>query len=164
MPNWTYNHLEVSGEKKHLDYFLARVKGENDVIDFNAIIPMPEIIKNTGSGSKEFNGVMHHNWYANSTDKIERPLTAEELVELDKTGFRSWYDWACAKWGTKWNALGDELEDNSEWGELHIKFDTAWCPPEPIYDALIGQFPKLNFELRYRNEEDPEYPHCVGEE
>ena len=47
-------------------------------------------------------------------------------------GYDTWYDWACDKWGTKWNAYDTYInEDESE-----IIFNTAWSCPLPILDKL----------------------------
>lgn len=36
------NQLHLSGEQKRIDDLLKSVKGEDSVLDFNKIIPMPE--------------------------------------------------------------------------------------------------------------------------
>lgn len=38
-------------------------------------------------------------------------------------------------------------------GELVIRFDTAWCMPEPVYHAMASRFPHLDFEIRYADED-----------
>ena len=31
--------------------------------------------------------------------------------------------------------------------ELEFTFDTAWSPPEPVFDAMALQFPELEFQI-----------------
>ena len=68
-------------------------------------------------------------------------LSVKALVE---TGYADEYSWACAVWGTKWNAydgFGGSIED----GELSFGFDTAWGFPMPVFEALAKAFPDLVF-------------------
>lgn len=50
MPNWVKNVIKVSGTKKDVDDFLARVKGKNTSFDFNALIPMPKSLEVVSGG------------------------------------------------------------------------------------------------------------------
>lgn len=47
-------------------------------------------------------------------------------------GYDTWYDWSCAKWGTKWNAYDSYANET----ENEIYFSTAWSCPLPILDKL----------------------------
>ncbi len=42
MPNHIMNCLRLSGDQERIDELLKSVKGEESVLDFNKIIPMPE--------------------------------------------------------------------------------------------------------------------------
>lgn len=59
----------------------------------------------------------------------------------------NWYRWNAANWGTKWNAGSVEIEDGN------IRFDTAWSPPEPIFDALSAMFPDIKFNIHWEEEQ-----------
>jgi hypothetical protein len=41
-------------------------------------------------------------------------------------------------WGTKWDACGGEIVDQSEDG-ITLIFDTAWSPPIYFYDGMVEQ-------------------------
>lgn len=82
-------------------------------------------------------------------DKLEALLEAANpealrsakamILAINETGSASWYDWSIANWGTKWNAYSfSMLED-----EQAFKFDTAWSPPVPVFEALAERFPNL---------------------
>ncbi|MEW6163610.1 MAG: hypothetical protein AB1642_00965 [Pseudomonadota bacterium] len=66
----------------------------------------------------------------------------------EKYGFKDWYDWSVAKWGTKWN--GGEVDVESMEAEgFTIYFSTAWSPPVPVIEALCEQYPDVEAELSY---------------
>ncbi|HDR9189405.1 TPA: hypothetical protein QDB51_003495 [Burkholderia vietnamiensis] len=93
---------------------------------------------------------------------IERILkhhpTAKEEAEqyqknLVKYGYKTWYGWRVAKWGTKWNSIGDtgsiSLVETEEKCELSIDFDTAWSPCIPVVKKLIKKHRDLTFDFTY---------------
>jgi hypothetical protein len=50
MPNWCENELTVQGESAIVNAFLEAMRGEATEIDFDKIIPQPEVIKGGGEG------------------------------------------------------------------------------------------------------------------
>jgi hypothetical protein len=64
------------------------------------------------------------------------------LAAILETGYPSWYEWSCEKWGTKWNSYGfaDVSDDPFE-----FTFETAWSYPTPIFEKLTEMFPTLEF-------------------
>ena len=56
----------------------------------------------------------------------------------------NWYDWRLENWGTKWDASDIDwqgLEENDNGTvTIHLSFQTAWSPPEGIFDALNKDF------------------------
>lgn len=69
----------------------------------------------------------------------------EELEGTSSPGeMPNWYDWRVANWGTKWNT-GKSVErvENS------FSFDTAWSPPESLFDKVAADYPELTFRLEY---------------
>jgi hypothetical protein len=67
---------------------------------------------------------------------------------LDQFGVKSWYDWNCRNWGTKWDADFHGFEQPNA-RTLKYWFDTAWSPPEPWVETAHEQFPILTFKLDY---------------
>ncbi|MCA8354204.1 DUF1281 family ferredoxin-like fold protein [Burkholderia cepacia] len=89
---------------------------------------------------------------------LEHHPTAKEEAEqyqknLGKYGHKTWYGWRVAKWGTKWNSIGDttsvSLVENEEKCELYIDFDTAWSPCVPVAKKLIKKHRDLTFDFTY---------------
>lgn len=85
MPNNVTNRIEFHGNKENIKKVLELIKGENEEIDFNKIIPTPDYIYQGNLGQQE-----------------------RELY-----GKNNWYDWNCKYWGTKWNAYWSHLEDDN---------------------------------------------------
>ena len=74
------------------------------------------------------------------------------IEAYNKYGFLDWYDWSCAKWGTKWNACDstfDDMNDEPEW----VSFDTAWCFPEPIVKKIFDDNPGCEITFEWYDED-----------
>jgi hypothetical protein len=70
-----------------------------------------------------------------------------------KYGYADWNEWACAEWGTKWNAnvierAGPEPDGGGQW-VVKYTFDTACSPPIPLVKRAAELYPDLSFDLRY---------------
>ena len=89
---------------------------------------------------------------------------AQMEANTAKYGYPTWYEFANAEWGTKWDATYDWHEKRGD--SLVIYFDTAWSPPMGIYAKLEA----IGFDVEatyceqgigyagvYRNGVDDEY-------
>ena len=77
---------------------------------------------------------------------------AEQIKRnIELYGSPTWYEWCNHNWGTKWNAYHQHIGYLDE-EELYLEFDTAWSPPEPVYEAIADRFPDLHLEIRYIDE------------
>jgi len=117
MPNHVTTKVRISA-KMGLKEFLKKIGSTSDeehrIIDFKKIIPPPE------------------NMFTGNLGDTDREQCAIE-------GRPNWYDWQTENWGTKWNAYDICLVDEWDGGdccEIELQFDTAWCFPAPIIDAL----------------------------
>lgn len=178
MPNWTENELVLEGNAEHVQQIVSEIcatepnaDGKIEAIDFNRIKPMPEILRNVVSPPRS-DGKIYIDESGRDADgnyqMVHREATPEEVAEIQATGSRDWYDWACSNWGTKWNACHVREPDsyNYEQGKgksWRLVFDTAWGPPEYVVSALRDKYENLEVDisLNYRNEDDPEYPHSL---
>ena len=91
MPNWVFNSISNYPEEVHEKY-----KGEDTDIDFDKIIPEPESIKNTPSGS--YNGISksvyrYNQYYENLSDDEKKLLfillSLPDEIIFDKNEFKS---------------------------------------------------------------------------
>ena len=130
MPNWCSNYLQI--ETKTPKQFTKLIQGiTNDSeqpFDFNRIIPTPEELENVSAPNKE---------------------NPQEMIK--KYGYADWYDFRCARWGTKWNASDVDLTLESP-TSLSISFNTAWSPPIPVIEAIAEKYPFASISLEYYEE------------
>jgi hypothetical protein len=155
MPNWTTNRILIEGREPDLRAFLDAVRSQDQIFDFNRIIPMPELLRHTGCGNITIDGIKVGSWYVSRGTPPEcaeapRRFTPDEEAALQEIGFTNWYDWSCANWGTKWNACDPQISESP--GRIEISFDTAWDAPEPIFERLVELFPLLIFRFEWRHE------------
>jgi hypothetical protein len=152
MPNWVSNTITVTAESTtELDAFLEKAKGiESKILDekekefhFGAFVhPSDE-------GLPYYKGEIEEE-KPEGWDELSH---AEQLAHSLKYSGRGWYDWNVTNWGTKWDASDIHLEKSGDHLSVSISFETAWSPPEPIFQAIVEQFPALSFEIYYQEEQ-----------
>ena len=62
-------------------------------------------------------------------------------------GYDTWYDWSCAKWGTKWNCCEVYYIDDN-----NIEFETAWSCPYEIFKEISRKY-NTRVEVDYADED-----------
>ena len=75
---------------------------------------------------------------------------AKYIYLADTYGYRDWYEWNNANWGTKWNAC-DTYYD-SDTGTL-VEFDTAWCAPMPVIEKIFKDNPGKEIKFTWYDED-----------
>ena len=175
MPNHIMNLLRLSGEQSRIEELLESVRGEDTLLDFNKIIPMPESLR-IESGSRTSNGLKAYKDFvyvytlggSEEKDLLNIPKEKEEIYltvrpdikpdewELGRAAFQNeqkygaptWYEWANREWGTKWSAYNARLaEDNT------VTFKTAWSRALPVIERLSEKFPDIYFEYCWADED-----------
>ena len=137
MPNWCWNHLEVSGDEIQLREFVEKstinIKENTDEIfdkfSFNGTYPMPEDL-NITKGTQ-------------TQDEKE-----QAMLNKARYGHTDWYDWRCEEWGTKWDACEAHI-DHNDIDYFTVSFETAWSPPIAWINNIMQDFPDLRFILEY---------------
>ncbi len=143
MPNWCNNTLEIS----HPDIKMMRrvVKGYNRGRLLNEFIPVPPELSDAGMTMQKL------------MERRNKPYNADYERELNKIteelnkkyfGYKDWYDFCVAEWGTKWDiGLGDYgtilTPDDARKGHISIAFDSAYSPPIDAYIKLK----EMGFEI-----------------
>ena len=158
MPNWHFNEWELSGKPEAVKQAEAALL-DNDQVDFNRLVPMPEMLKHTSrvynKDGATLNIILDHDKPFNDPGR-QRPATPEEIEELKRLGdgHDDWYDWANAKWGTKWNGSDTEVdrwEAREEFSTTTISFQTAWGPPAGIIQAMAKKCKELDVAFHARS-------------
>ena len=124
MPNWCNNVVQVSHPDVSKMSALVESINAGKFCDF--AIPVPESLQIVAGR-------------VGDDDKPEQiDLVEAENRNLAEHGYKNWYDFCVAKWGTKWDVepyAPVELQGN----EITFGFDSAWSPPCGVYEALEAQ-------------------------
>ena len=139
MPNWCSNEVTIEGTKedmaKFVDECFTDFKG-TPVLDFAKVMPEPDYDKPKKDGTHN-NGVQ----------------TEPSSVMPD------WWNWRNDNWGTKWNlvpnhggglTMYDVVQSDDTYTQL--EFETAWSPPNGIYEAIVEKYPDLDINWFYRED------------
>ena len=133
MPNWCANTVEIRHEDPEM---LERVrKGFNAGALLNEFLPVPEDLQITAG-------------FLGKDTPEQAELERKEQENIKNHGYKNWYDWCVANWGTKWDVGGDgaeALDLGTQNGKgLILNFDSAWSPPIGAYEKLV----ELGFSIR----------------
>jgi len=135
--------------------------------DFNKVIPMPAIMENynpyhnitTAIEAKYSIGYSGHPLVAmmqqQSREQVDFNFNEEQQAMFkrgckiyEETGYIFWYDWACDKWGTKWNAYDcAQLADNI------FTFLTAWNGVPKLIEKMAQEFSDIKIIYEYSDED-----------
>lgn len=175
MPNHVRNEIYFDSRA---DEILEVIKGENGIIDFNKIIPMPKEL-DIESGSRGEHGYESYCKYvlSNNTSKEEWIANNDidkECFELGEKyynnvryyGAKTWYEWCWDNWGTKWNAYDIEFLDEGTFDGVEftsslfeydgrqkgVMFSTAWNAPIPVIGKLSEMFPNVTITHYFADE------------
>jgi hypothetical protein len=171
MPNWVFNSLVVSGEKSELDKMVAQlnqpftmhhpvkkfVDGKyTQVADFeeynNPVLAFWNIVKPTDLEA----------YYGEEVFKKTTLEPDEFMAEFVRSmrEDQDWYHWNCRNWGTKWdvavsndNEYPNTVMELNDDGSVMYRFETAWSPVGEVLIKLSEQYPTLNFNYEYEEEQ-----------
>lgn len=123
MPNWCNNSITLYHEDPAM---IDRAMNSNGLL--MEFLPTPQELIDTVSG-----------W---PSEDERAAHEAQQASNIEKYGYKDWYDWNIANWGTKWDF---ELESKDRDGPntMTASFDSAWSPPITAYEALL----ELGFEI-----------------
>ncbi len=150
MPNWVFNTVTVKGDLDELQRFAEQASKKYtrkyhevkpDGIDWvDGELSQPLSFWNFVRPDES---ILDEYWGDMSQD-----LSLEERLQY-KTNH--WYDWNTRNWGVKWDASDVFFED---WdGELAYDFETPWGFPYEAIEAMVAQYPTLEFTVRFLEEQ-----------
>lgn len=73
-----------------------------------------------------------------SAFQLIKPMPAELEGTSAPSDSPNWYDWRRVNWGSKWSEHEPYVMDRTD-SSLTVSFQTAWAPPEGIYQALLDK-------------------------
>lgn len=121
MPNWCMNAVVIRPLDEAGAVLLEKVAETREGL-LNALVPMPDAIRNTTAPQPD-------------------PNLAHTLTE--QYGYPDWYDWSVGRWGTKWDVddiHADWLPNEGEYGTFKAVFNTAWAPPIEAFAAVLDHY------------------------
>jgi hypothetical protein len=119
MPNWCNNGITLS----HADPAMIDrvIKGKEGLL--MEFLPTPQELTDTVAG---FMG----------EDK-RAAHEAQQAANIEKYGYKDWYDWNVANWGTKWDFALENVERVNP-NTVRAAFESAWAPPIGAYEKLCA--------------------------
>lgn len=87
----------------------------------------------------ETENCMYEAAHRRSLDFVDLREARQAKANLETFGFKDWYDWRIANWGTKWNVEKNVDIDNLSDNNITLWFSTAWSPPVPLIGSLCEQ-------------------------
>ena len=125
MPNWCQNTVTFFHEDPEMvRRVVAGYTGNGIMQEFH---PCPQDLIDTMAGSH----------LPGSPEQAQ--LEAREQANVELYGFKNWYDWCVANWGTKWDITssgnGDPAVGDDGLTE-QFSFDSAWSPPLEFYKKM----------------------------
>ena len=166
MPNYVKHVVSITSEN---DATIKKVK--NILTDpegnftFQGIIPRPKSLEIEAStyteegvayhrADKEKQAEMLEKWKKHwNDDVVERIIRLGEIgiENIEKYGYATWYDWSIDNWGTKWDACDTNVFTYDNY--IGIEFQTAWSTPYPVFEKLAKEFPDIEIEVKYADED-----------
>ena len=145
MPNWCSQYLTVQGDNAELSRLISETKTLDDegkeFTSFNLLIPCPQELRDTMEGSY-------------GDDEKQTALERQQQINLLKYGYKTWYDWACVVYGTKWGAC--DVQQNSKLtlndSKIDYSFQSAWSPATGLLRGMSMLFPTLTFGVWFTEE------------
>lgn len=130
MPNWCNNTVELYHDDPAM---IERArKAFNDGALLNEFIPVPADLQIVAGR-------------VGADDNPEQiALEEAEQRNIAKYGYKTWYDFCVAEWGTKWDVGADGYNADDIPGGLMLTFDSAWSPPVNAYEKLVD----MGFSIR----------------
>jgi hypothetical protein len=134
MPNWCNNDITLRHKDPAMIDRAQKALADGRLLQ--EFFPCPQDLIDTVSG------------FPGEDKRAAHDAQMKRNIEL--YGYKDWYDWNVANWGTKWDVGGDDgLIQKLDANTLQASFDSAWAPPCNAYEKLAA----LGFEIKaYYNE------------
>ena len=124
MPNWCTNIITFTHDDHEMIEKIAAVDGTDTGV-LQTLLPCPEELLDPDLTT-----------WSHGPEQTARDLKQAALAE--KYGYKSWYDWQVANWGTKWD-LSEVSFNRIDNNTIQLSCDTAWSPPLTALESLMAQ-------------------------
>lgn len=163
MPNYAMNELDVEAPNpKALQDFIFKMAGacqDEEVLSFQSIMPMPEILEGTISPTMTHEKVLSliekNVGEKMSIEDFEAKYKSHPIrnnieeyrhneLAYQETGFYNWYDWQYDNWGVKWGASESSLNHYEE-NKCSYNYQTPWGTAQGWLNFLARTYPDFKF-------------------
>ena len=149
------NITSGSSTDSAIAYINATKAGKKDWTEIDKMISYQWTAKSCGfkqNDSKATKRKKIVDYLSNDLNKTAIKEGKQALSNLEKYGYKDWYNWSINNWGTKWDARNEDGICNDTEDELFINFDTAWAPPIQWLEKATKKYKRLKFSMEYTEE------------
>jgi len=168
MPNWSSTNFTIRGSEEDVRSFRKGVQQIGDDLSIiKSYLPCPQPLYDATSMSA-FDVIPEHwsksvadgTWtqedYDNRVAENAR-LLVQQKENLEKYGYKDWWDWQIDNWGVKWGDCDTEIFDPIHTGHEDVwctqgYFQTPWGTATNAWKNISKQFPKCSFEFHSEEE------------
>lgn len=164
MPNHVKNCLTVTGTVASLRKFTKKVIGNNGSFTFNSFIKMP---KSTNDKSFDWYSWTNASW-GTKWDAYETDILGEDFNVPNSHEFYT--NWKMRTRASRWSYRKRIVKKNidkyfdglnlkeTDRSDIYIDFQTAWCSPTPVFEAIGEYLQKqnltdINIDVKYADED-----------
>lgn len=152
MPNWVANRVSISGTEQDLKRFIDQANAVPNTLSVDDEL--------SEDGTKKEVILSFANFIAPPQEAIDSGEYHEThgFSKGNPTGqtANNWYNYNVREWGTKWDVSYTSYVETNADGDSSTavySFDTAWSPPEPVFRAMVEQYPELQFDIWWEEEQ-----------
>jgi hypothetical protein len=161
MPNHCSNKTYILGPASEIDAIYAIIHNlDEEGPGLKYLLPCPEDLVQTTAASAEipeiWNEYLEHAEWSIEKYQIEvqakKDLKQKQIENVEKYGYKDWYDWSLAKYGTKWGDYDVRIDVNQfdELKEITVTYNTAWSPFEAVFfEEVSKKFPNCFFTTTF---------------
>lgn len=158
MPNHCENVTLILGSESELKRILeiVTVEDQKDPYTLSNLLPCPEELKidavHIGSEPPESYTTWLNKGEIDQTrfDELVQQWNQDKDLQdknVEKYGYKHWYDWCIYNWGTKWgdyDHFSTEVEISNE--SIEFRYMTAWGPfSDDFWIQVSKKFPECTF-------------------
>lgn len=168
MPNHVTNQIMITGPESRVREFFKQgnVEGDDRDFSFKGFVPPPDHPDYDTGGCSHQHPSPGMAAFVKAQFGVDMDPNHPLLVAASRPDEHPncWYVWNRENWGTKWDCYDikvgaehtilDRLASaGSELVSEVVRFDTAWSPPIPVFDAMIAAYPDCEFRFRWMDED-----------
>ena len=189
MSNLTTNYTTFIGSKETIDTIYSYCNTEQDVFDFNKLVPIPEPLHTTAwpvtiisdEDFKEKHGIVPKTKeevedflisYKKQEEQVNKRVfnllnnitKSISTVLFDEYNSDNWYDWTIDNWGGKWDGYNIYIHYKSD-NIFLVQYDISQDIPNEIFDILENEFEDLTiYNLSRFNDKSTEIVETRGDD